>query len=229
MMTPKYHQHWLTPKLINDHQLQWPCFCNKIFENRTSQITLNRNNNDVSVNNYGYKLVDFCKCFSLFILNGRMEGDLPQGKSTCKNASCIDYFIGNVHMLNLVICLNVLDYCSLLSDSHNPVCLELNFNGNCINGEPENGISMQTRVKLWDSNESEHFSFNLAYQKINNIVNELSELETQENVSQTDINVILENISDVFLSSAEKSFGYVNNKTPVQIKKKTGNLVWVAV
>ena len=52
-------------------------------------------------------------------------------------------------MLNLVICLIVLDYSSLLSDSHNPVSLELNFNGNCINGEPENGISMQTRVKLW--------------------------------------------------------------------------------
>ena len=51
-------------------------------------------------------------------------------------------------------------------------------------------------------------------------MNELSELETQENVSQNDINVILENISDVFLSSAEKSFGYVNNKTPVQIKKQ---------
>ena len=63
----------------------------KIFENKTSQITLNRNNNDVSVNNYGYKLVDFCKCFSLLILNGRTEGDLPQSKSTCKNFSCIDF------------------------------------------------------------------------------------------------------------------------------------------
>ena len=51
-------------------------------------------------------------------------------------------------------------------------------------------------------------------------MNELSELETQESVSQNDINVILENISDVFLSSAEKKIGYVNNKTPVQIKKK---------
>ena len=57
----------------------------------------------------------------------------------------------------------------------------------------------------WDSNESEHFPFNLSYQKINGIVNELSELETQEHVLQN-INVILENISDVFLSSAEKSF-----------------------
>ena len=51
-------------------------------------------------------------------------------------------------MLILVICLNVLDYYFLLSDSHNPVSLERNINGNCINGEPENGISMQTRVKL---------------------------------------------------------------------------------
>ena len=37
MVTPKYHQNKLTPKLINDHQLQWPCFCNK---SRCSQLTV---------------------------------------------------------------------------------------------------------------------------------------------------------------------------------------------
>ena len=39
----------------------------QIFEDTCSSVILNRNSSDVSANNYGYKLVDFCKSFSLFI------------------------------------------------------------------------------------------------------------------------------------------------------------------
>ena len=44
------------------------------FENTDSVVKLKRINNDESVNNYGYKFVDFCKDNSLLILIGRLEG-----------------------------------------------------------------------------------------------------------------------------------------------------------
>lgn len=62
----------------------------QIFEDTCSSVILNRNSSDVSAINYSCKLVDFCKSFSLFILNGRTKGDLTKGKSTCKNVSCFD-------------------------------------------------------------------------------------------------------------------------------------------
>ena len=70
-------------------------------------LRLNRNNSDTSVNNYGYNLIDFCKLNTLFILNGRTEGDISPGAFTCKNTSCIDYFICSHNVLPVVKCLNV--------------------------------------------------------------------------------------------------------------------------
>lgn len=83
----------------------------KGFDTESSSVTLNRNNCDTVISNYGYKLIDFCKCSSLYILNGRTKGDLPRGKCTCKNVSCVDYFICSSSLLCSVLCLNVIDYC----------------------------------------------------------------------------------------------------------------------
>ena len=44
------------------------------FDNKDSVVKLVRKNDDMSSNNYGYKLIDFCKDNSLLILNGRLEG-----------------------------------------------------------------------------------------------------------------------------------------------------------
>ena len=44
-------------------------------------------------NNYGYKLIDFCKNNNFVILNGRCGKDKHVGKTTSKNCSVIDYIL----------------------------------------------------------------------------------------------------------------------------------------
>ena len=57
----------------------------------TAVSSLNRTNSDKSINNYGYKLIDFCKLNSMYIINGRPEGDNSPGACKCKKVSCINY------------------------------------------------------------------------------------------------------------------------------------------
>ena len=44
-----------------------------IFDDENTNVTMIRNNSDNSTNNYGYKLIHFCRSQSLYILNGRMR------------------------------------------------------------------------------------------------------------------------------------------------------------
>jgi hypothetical protein len=50
------------------------------------------NNEDKTINNSGYRLIDFCKATESFIVNGRTDGDL-NGKRTFKSISTIDYLV----------------------------------------------------------------------------------------------------------------------------------------
>lgn len=70
-----------------------------IFDDNSLAVRLERKSCDNLVNNYGYKLLDFCKQNSLFILNGRTNGDLEKGECTCKSRSCVDYFICTASLL----------------------------------------------------------------------------------------------------------------------------------
>lgn len=54
-----------------------------------------RNNTDLTINNFGKKLIELVEAFSLIILNGRTLGDL-KGEKTCytsRGSSTVDYFI----------------------------------------------------------------------------------------------------------------------------------------
>ena len=102
-------------------------------------------------------------------------------------------------MLNMVKGLHVLDFCPLLSDSHNPVSLELHLSGNnLIDGNAVNVTKPNKRLKLWEDGKSELFWSNLSYLKIDSIVSGLSDLELRENISQNDIDCILEDMNEVF-------------------------------
>ena len=59
-----------------------------------NNISLQRFSQDSSpVNNYGYKLLDFCKKMNIYIGNSRLNGnDKTVGKKTCKDVSLVDYF-----------------------------------------------------------------------------------------------------------------------------------------
>ena len=48
----------------------------------SESFSLHRRNSDTDVNNYAYRMVDFCKDNNLYILNGRSNED--RSKTTCK-------------------------------------------------------------------------------------------------------------------------------------------------
>lgn len=56
---------------------------------------------------------------------------------------------------------------------------------------------------------------------MNKVAEGLSDLQTRDNITQNDINLVLENISNVFLSSAEDSFGLLYDRNVQKTKQPT--------
>lgn len=95
------------------------------FDNSNCCVSIQRTNNDKCVNNFGYKLLEFCKANNLYILNGRTASDKGKGLPTCKGTSTVDYFICSSNINPLISEFFVDTFCPLLSDVHCPVVLEL--------------------------------------------------------------------------------------------------------
>lgn len=84
-----------------------------------------RSSKDLSKNAYGNYLRELCRNNNMFILNGRVNGDM-EGMFTCRQSSVIDYFICTYDLLPNVDSLYVHDFSSLFSDVHSPVSMTLN-------------------------------------------------------------------------------------------------------
>ena len=99
------------------------------FYSPNSKVTLKRTNADGNCNNYGYKLVEFCKKGNnMYILNGRAAHDSGMGNPTCKNVSTVDYFISSPNIIPFISDFHVYGFSSILSDVHCPVALQLIIN-----------------------------------------------------------------------------------------------------
>ena len=61
-----------------------------VLRKKNSNFRLHRQNSETVVNNYGYRLIDFCIDNDLLIINGR--GNCNSSNVTCKNVSTVDYF-----------------------------------------------------------------------------------------------------------------------------------------
>ena len=100
-------------ELSNEYESEIACF-----EKYSSCISLNRSNRDKHINNYGYRLLDFYKCNSLYILNGRTGRDKGIGKCTSKEVSTIDYFLCSSRFIPIIKDFYVNDFSQILSDAH---------------------------------------------------------------------------------------------------------------
>ena len=69
-------------------------------------------------NNYGFRLLDFCKTVDIAIVNGRAGSDASIGKCTCKNVSVVDYALVSSDLFPLISDFAVFDFCELYSDVH---------------------------------------------------------------------------------------------------------------
>ena len=95
------------------------------FTDDRNNARLDRTNSDKGVNNYGYKLIDFCKNNSMYILNGRTGSDQYVGKVTCKNVSTVDYFISSPNIVPRMKEFYINEFSDIISDAHCLITLEL--------------------------------------------------------------------------------------------------------
>ena len=108
----------------------------------------------------------------------------------------------------VVKCLNVHNYCHLLSDAHNPVTLELNLSTSVAKTIYQN--SMSSRTRLWDASKADIYKANCDQRNVNYLMSSLLELENRESVQQSDVDTIIETLNKMFLVATEEIFGYSN-------------------
>ena len=74
-------------------------------------------------NNFGYKLVDYCKNNDtyMFLVNGRVGSEKAVGGLTSKRKSTVDYVVTSADMFKFIHDFDSIDFCHLYSDVHNPI------------------------------------------------------------------------------------------------------------
>ena len=209
-----YHENDLMD-LYNELNLDNTMFLN-------THVKKERCNIDKSVNNYGYKFIDFLQCNKMFILNGRTNGDYT-GNVTCKGASAVDYFVCTSNIFKYVLSLNVLDFSPLLSDVHSPI--EVLFNFHAPDDVSTALSNNHVNPTLWDDEKSELFVQNINNADVNDILRTVSVLETLDNVSCDEIDTVVDKICTVFENSCKRSFCNTHNIN-THYKTTTRNPKW---
>ena len=166
-------------------------------------MRLHRQNSDTRVNNYGYRLIDFCIDNDMYIINGRGDGN--SSDVTCENVSTVDYFISTASVIPIVECLNVHECCKIFSDSHKPVSLVAKLGYRHTRTEHDTNLTPQT--KLWDAEKAQTFVHNFKASDIDQLCSLLDDLSKERNVSQGDVNEVIDSLNEIFISNCRSSFG----------------------
>jgi hypothetical protein len=194
--------------VFNEFTEEMLCFQN-------TNICIERSNNDKSVNNYGYKFIDFLHTNNLFILNGRTKGDLL-GNTTSHDVSTIDYFTCSSNIFSTLDSLNVIEFCPLLSDIHNPINLNI-LVGQTTRQNRQQDKQAPNLLKIENTQE---FINNISRnQKLIQITNNLSTIENKETIDQNDIDIVIKDLLCLF---TEATTGQPN-QTKTQIRCKQDN------
>ena len=95
-------------------------------------VPLMRTNADEEVNNNGRRLIEMCKLLELIIVNGRVGSDRNCGSKTFGESSTLDYFICSPDLFPKLKECKVDIQCSLLSDKHKPIYVDLDIDAEYI-------------------------------------------------------------------------------------------------
>ena len=178
---------------------------------------LTRYNQDRHVaDDYGLKLLHFCKVQDLYIINGRVGKDKNVGNFTTKNASTIDYCLTSPHFFHEIDSFEVEDFNPILSDVHCALSLELKsliFEGE----KPETNQKKHVKKVKWDPKYAEKYQNNLNRQKIENLEKSLENIDTLGTKNE-DISEIINQLNEIFTTAKEKTF----NKNGKKIFAKKG-------
>lgn len=200
------------------------------YANMLSQLDMSyvRQSQDKNKNNYGNQLLTFCRNNNMFILNGRVKGD-RQGLFTCRQSSVVDYFICTHDLLCNIDSLYVLDFSSLYSDVHSPVCLNFMTNLSKSNGDTNSYNKSNSGIKKfkkWNFEKNNDYVESIDLDKIQQLEHELSHLNI-DNLNQNSIDNLVSEVNTILTDSAEKVFGsYLVNDDRNREKLKRENKPW---
>lgn len=163
-----------------------------------NNISIARKNKDHKTNDYGHKLINFCKISGLMICNGRVSGD-KEGEFTYidkKGKSAIDYTIVSKGFINCIKTFSVHEP-TVFSD-HSPIVFSFNnilpFNSIQIN-ETEHCNKQNNKSYRW-SNEnscnifSNNMNDNFAVTHLNCIIDILKDENCNNDVIDNCISVL---------------------------------------
>lgn len=177
---------------------------------------LSRFSEDISpANNYGYKLIDFCKRNNLYIGNGRLMGnDYMIGQKTCKNVSLIDYILLSSSAIPIVKMFNVLEFNPLFSDVHN--ALQFTFHATMNNFTTHSNDThheQATRIPRWNTNKENRFVEVVQddIETINEINKKLNDLNDAGQDGKNIVNDIVNSIGGLFKKAATHAFSKKHN------------------
>ena len=187
------------------------------FEEDFPDLELTRHNQDNhEVDEYGFKLLHFCKVQNLCIVNGRVGRDKNVGKFTTKNETMIDYCLTSPQFFQEINEFEVEEFNPILSDVHCVLSLEIKSHI-FENENLENKTNKIVKKCRWDSKYSENYLKNLDRTKIENIQNSLDNISTL-NTKKEDISEIINQLSEIFTTAKEKTFNK-NGKKLIPKKK----------
>ncbi|CAC5408710.1 unnamed protein product [Mytilus coruscus] len=189
-------------------------------------ISLSRFSEDTSsVNNYRYKLLDFCKRLNIYIGNSRLNGnDKSIGKKTCKDVSLVDYFLISSNVFPYVKSFDVLDYNPLYSDVHCGLSVYLHSNVKKNTTKQNVGHCSKSNYIKWNAAKQDEFveaifSSQLSFGELDTIFNEECEGNQVKNVIDKAVN----KIGEIFRNTAKSIFG---SKKSTRKKVKPDNKPW---
>lgn len=165
-------------------------------ENYNADNVMPRNSKDKIVNNFGRKLLDFCKATGMRILNGRTEGD-KEGNFTYVShmgKSVVDYAISTIHSLYLFMSFTV----GVNPESdHLPVTVNLKINKSDLNSTVTGDTSVDTFNPLkyiWNDRHKDSF-----IRKVQTMIKTVSEV-----VRYDDINECVSGIYNYFMRQVKR-------------------------
>ena len=156
-------------------------------------------------NNYGYKLLNFCKKLNLYIANSRVGVDKGIGKKTCKSTSVVDYLLLSSKLFSIVKEFEIQDFNPLISDVHNAI--HIIFKSTTSQNINIQNTSHNPEKVTWRDNKRTDFvnTIHNNQNELINIVNDLQNLDTRDNCTQQDIDEITTKINELFHTAAQNT------------------------
>jgi len=166
-------------------------------------VPLDRASEDTGrCNTYGYKLINFSKNNSLFILNGKIGSDKALGKVTCNNTSLVDYLIVSSDLFPFVSEFKVIDVDPLVSDVHNRLHLTFSTMSTIYFDNKSNAKECVTKPIRWIADKKNLFVDSLENKtSIVDLLKHLDLLDVNSESYQSDLNDFVENLNCLYIKN----------------------------